>query len=105
MDVNELFENAEIKVSHTVMKGPYIKALCKELRRLIPDDQPVAFDLGNNCVTEVNGIDIGVHLMTLLKDIPDTAYVSDPRPCECDPNYSDDTWETDLSSIGLVYPK
>jgi hypothetical protein len=87
-----------------VKKGPYIKALCKELRRLIPDDQTIDLDLGDGGVTEVNGIDIGVHLLCLLKDIPDNAHVIDPRPYEGDPDYNEDTAETDLSSIGLEYP-
>ena len=87
----------------SVKKGPYIKALCKELRRLIPDDQTIDLDLGDG-ITEVNGIDIGVHLLCLLKDIPDTAPVIDPRPCEGDPDYNEDTAETNLSSIGLEYP-
>jgi hypothetical protein len=86
-----------------VRKGPYIKALCKELRRLIPDDETIVLDLGDG-VTEVNGIDIGVHLLMLLKDISDTTCVCDPRPCKGEPEYNQDTWETDLSSVGLVYP-
>jgi hypothetical protein len=108
MDVEKLFRDAENSVSYTVRKGPYIRALCKELRRLIPDDQTIMLDLGDSGVTEVNGIDIGVHLLCLMKDIPDTAEVIDPRPCDKDANgdsdYSD-KWETDLSSIGLVYPE
>ena len=91
-------------MDNAVKKGPFLKALCKELRRLIPDDQVIELDLEDGGLTEVNGIDIGVYLLTLMKDIPDTNNVIDPRPCEGDPGYSYDTWETDLSSIGLVYP-
>ena len=94
----------ENRMSSGVRKGPYLNALCRELRRLIPDNETIALDLGDNGVTEVNGVDVGVHLLTLLKDIPDDAYVSDPRPCVGDPGYNEATADTDLSSIGLVYP-
>jgi len=106
MDVNKIFEDAEenaLDRDSAVRKGPYIRALCKALRRLIPNT--IELDLGDGKITEVDGIDIGIHLLCLLKDIPDWAYVSDPRPCEGDPDYDPETAETDLSSIGLVYPK
>ena len=88
---------------NSVKKGPYLNALCKELRRLIPDDQTIKLDLGDGII-EVDGVDIGVHLLCLLKDVPDTALVIDPRPCEGDPGYNPEALDTDLSSIGLVYP-
>ena len=88
---------------NSVKKGSYLNALCKELRRLIPDDQTIKLDLGDGII-EVDGVDIGVHLLCLLKDIPDTAQVIDPRPCEGDPGYNAEASDTDLSSIGLVYP-
>ncbi|MCL2245486.1 MAG: hypothetical protein FWC03_13630, partial [Treponema sp.] len=89
---------------NSVKKGPYIKALCKLLRCFLPDDKFIELDMGDGGIIEVNGIDIGVHLLCLLKDIPDTAPVIDPRPCEWEPNYNRETWETDLSGIGLEYP-
>ena len=106
MNAEKFFKDAENKVQNrdsVVRKGPYIRALCKALRRLIPDT--IELDLGDGGITEVDGIDIGVHLLCLLKDIPDTAYVPDPRPCEGDPGYNEKTAETDLSSVGLVYPE
>ena len=90
--------------NNTLTKGPYIKALCKELRRLVPDGRVIELDLGDG-MTEVNGVDIGVHLLYMLKDIPDTAPVIDPRPCEGDPGYDAETAETDLSGVGLEYPE
>ena len=104
MDVEKLFRGAEkgvYELQHGVAKGPFLKALCKELRRLIPDDQFIELDLEGGGTTEVNGIDIGVYLLTLLKDIPDSFPISDPRPYIGDPGYNDDTWNTDLSSIGI----
>ena len=88
----------------SVKKGPYIKALCRKLRKLIPDDECIELDMGDDGITEVDGVDIGVHLLCLLKDISDTAPVIDPRPCEGDPEYCEETADTDLSSIGLEYP-
>ncbi|MDR0464242.1 MAG: hypothetical protein LBG94_03890 [Treponema sp.] len=96
--------NNENAPENSVKKGPYINALCKALRRLIPDDQIIELVMGDGGIIEVNGIDIGVHLLCLLKDIPDTAPVIDPRPCEWEPNYNRETWETDLSAIGMEYP-
>ena len=88
----------------SVKKGPYIKALCRKLRELIPDGECIELDMGDAGITEVDGVDIGVHLLYLLKDISDTAPVIDPRPCEGDPEYNEETADTDLSSIGLEYP-
>jgi hypothetical protein len=105
MDIEKIFSNAEKNVSHTVWKGPYMKALCKALRKLIPDDECIKLDLGEFGIAEVDGVDIGVHLLCLLKDIPDSTPVIDPRPCEGDPNYNEETANTDLSSIGLKYPE
>jgi len=87
-----------------ITKGPYIKALCKALRKLIPDDECIELDLGDDRITEVDGVDIGIHLLCLLKDIPDTTPVIDPRPCEDDPEYNEETANIDMSSIGLEYP-
>jgi len=89
----------------SVTKGPYIKALCKKLRELIPDGECIELDLEDGGITEVDGVDIGVHLLCLLKDIPDNTLVIDPRPCEGDPNYNEETANTDLSNIGLKYPE
>ena len=104
MDIDKLFRSAENK-SHGVWKGPYIKALCKALRKLIPDDECIELDLGDFGIAEVDGVDIGVHLLCLLKDVPDTMPVIDPRPCEGDPDYNEKTANTDLSRIGLQYPE
>jgi hypothetical protein len=97
------FINKENLPGNSVKKGPYLKALCRKLRELIPDGECIELDLGDGII-EVDGVDIGVHLLCLLKDIPDTAPVIDPRPCEGDPEYCEETADTDLSSIGLEYP-
>ena len=99
--IHSAYENLP---DNSVKKGPYINALCKLLRNLIPDDQIIELVMEDGRVIVVNGIDIGVHLLCLLKDIPDTAPVIDPRPCEWDSNYNAETWKTDLSAIGIKYP-
>jgi len=70
-------------------KGRYMKALCAELRRLIPDGQPITLDMGDGTVCEVDGFDIQEHLMALMMNVPDTSPVIDTRPCE------NETWEDD----------
>jgi hypothetical protein len=70
-------------------KGPFIRALCKKLRELIPDDECIELDLENPEYgpAEVDGLDIAIHLLLLTKDIPDDAPVYGIGPCDDDPDY------------------
>ena len=122
MDTEKLFNNAEKRNEYdlqnqkieklvkdnfpeygttdaSLKKGPFIRALCKKLRELIPDGECLKLDVeqsGEKGCIEVDGLDISVFLLTLTKDIPENEHMWDPRPCDDDPDFID---EADLTSL------
>ena len=61
--------------SSALKKGAFIRALCKKLRELIPDDEAIELETeGNSCIV-VNGLDLAVFLLTLTKDIPENEHM------------------------------
>jgi len=81
---------------HSLKKGPFIRALCKKLRELIPDGECIRLDIEPEGQAEVDGLDLAVFLLTLTSDIPEDELMWDPRPCDDDPDF---IAETDLTSL------
>jgi len=77
-------------------KGPFIRALCKKLRELIPDGECILLDTEQESAIEADGLDLAVFLLTLTKDILEDEHMWDPRPCDDNPDF---IAETDLTSL------
>lgn len=91
--------------SGVLKKGVFIRALCKELRELIPDGECIMIHTEQNGCMEVDGLDIAVYLLTLTKDIPENEHMWDPRPCDDDPDFIAEDDLTSLRQLMIKLPE
>jgi len=97
-------------------KGPFIRALCKIIRELIPDGECIEFPVECNpyevngvthttMTNEVDGLDIAVFLLMLTNDIPENTPMCDPRPADDEPDFIDETDLTKLRELQIKLPE
>jgi hypothetical protein len=56
-------------------------------------------------LSEVDGLDLAVYLLTLTKDIPEDTHMCDPRPCDDDPDFIDEYDLTSLRQLMIKLPE